>query len=164
MLIWSWLLYMFSIDRTSLRNFNKYLLPILTLVTSFIGYKSNTFIDSDTWYFDLVKSPLNPPSYIFGIVWPILYLLMAFVSFISADKIWTLFIPQLILNAAWSWMFFFLHAPLLALINISILIFLNQKILIILRGESSLLFWLYLPYILWLSFAAFLNASIVFLN
>ena len=155
---------MFSIDRKSLRSFNKYLLPILTLATAFIGYKSNTFIDSDTWYFDLVKSPLNPPSYIFGIVWPILFMLMAFVSFKSADKIWTLFIPQLILNAAWSWMFFFLHAPLLALINISILIFLNQKILIILRGESSLLFWLYLPYILWLSFAAFLNASIVFLN
>jgi benzodiazapine receptor len=113
---------------------------------------------------DLVKSPLNPPSYVFGIVWPILYVLMAFVSFRSADKIWTLFIPQLILNAAWSWMFFFMHAPLLALINISILIFLNQKILVILSNESKLLFWLYLPYVLWLSFAAFLNASIVFLN
>jgi tryptophan-rich sensory protein len=113
---------------------------------------------------DLVKSPLNPPSFVFGIVWPILYALMAFVSFKSADKIWKLFVPQLILNAAWSWMFFFMHAPLLALINISILIFLNQKILVILKIESKLLFWLYVPYVLWLSFAAFLNASIVFLN
>jgi len=52
----------------------------------------------------------------------------------------------------------------LALINISILIFLNQKILVILSNESRLLFWLYLPYVLWLTFAAFLNASIVFLN
>ena len=142
----------------------KYFLPLLVIACSVIGSLANIFISSDSWYVDLVKSPLNPPSYIFGIVWPILYALMAFVSFKSADKIWKLFIPQLILNAAWSWMFFFMHAPLLALINITILIFLNQKILVILKIESKLLFWLYLPYVLWLSFAAFLNASIVFLN
>ena len=142
----------------------KYFLPLLVIACSVIGSLANIFISSDTWYVDLVKSPLNPPSYLFGIVWPILYALMAFVSFKSADKIWKLFIPQLILNAAWSWMFFFMHAPLLALINITILIFLNQKILVILKIESKLLFWLYLPYVLWLSFAAFLNASIVFLN
>jgi|TARA_B110000495_G_C22572952_1_gene344796 benzodiazapine receptor len=142
----------------------KYFLPLLVIACSVIGSLANIFINSDTWYVELVKSPLNPPSYVFGIVWPILYVLMAFVSFRSADKIWKLFIPQLIINAAWSWMFFFMHAPLLALINISILIFLNQKILVILKNESKLLFWLYLPYVLWLSFAAFLNASIVFLN
>ena len=142
----------------------KYFLPLLVIACSAIGSLANIFINSDTWYVDLVKSPLNPPSFVFGIVWPILYALMAFVSFKSADKIWKLFIPQLILNAAWSWIFFYMHAPLLALINISILIFLNQKILVILKIESKLLFWLYLPYVLWLSFAAFLNASIVFLN
>ena len=142
----------------------KYFLPLLVIACSVIGSLANIFINSDTWYVELVKSPLNPPSYVFGIVWPILYVLMAFVSFRSADKIWKLFIPQLIINAAWSWMFFFMHAPLLALVNISILIFLNQKILVILKNESRLLFWLYLPYVLWLSFAAFLNASIVFLN
>ena len=142
----------------------KYFLPLLVIACSVIGSLANVFISSDSWYVDLVKSPLNPPSFVFGIVWPILYALMAFVSFKSADKIWKLFIPQLILNAAWSWMFFFMHAPLLAFINISILIFLNQKILVILKIESKLLFWLYVPYVLWLSFAAFLNASIVFLN
>ena len=142
----------------------RYFLPLLVIACSVIGSLANIFINSDTWYVDLVKSPLNPPSFVFGIVWPILYALMAFISFKSADKIWKLFIPQLILNAAWSWMFFFMHAPLLALINITILIFLNQKILVILKIESKLLFWLYLPYVLWLSFAAFLNASIVFLN
>jgi tryptophan-rich sensory protein len=142
----------------------KYFLPLLVFACSVIGSLANIFISSDSWYVDLVKSPLNPPSFVFGIVWPILYALMAFVSFKSADKIWKLFIPQLILNAAWSWMFFFMHAPLLAFINISILIFLNQKILVILKIESKLLFWLYVPYVLWLSFAAFLNASIVFLN
>ena len=142
----------------------KYFLPLLVIACSVIGSLANIFINSDTWYVDLVKSPLNPPSFVFGIVWPILYALMAFVVFKSAERIWKLFIPQLILNAAWSWIFFYMHAPLLALINISILILLNQKILVILINESRLLFWLYLPYVLWLTFAAFLNASIVFLN
>tara|TARA_B100000575_G_C22829684_1_gene487224 strand:+ start:188 stop:523 length:336 start_codon:yes stop_codon:yes gene_type:complete len=111
-----------------------------------------------------VKSPLNPPSFVFGIVWPILYVIMAFVSFKMADKIAGLFIAQLVANAAWSWIFFYFHAPVIALLDISLLIFLNQKILIKLKEESLILFYLYLPYIVWLSFAAFLNASIVFLN
>ena len=142
----------------------KYILPLLVILTSVIGSLANIYINSDDWYSGLIKSPLNPPSYIFGIVWPILYAIMAFVSFKIAEKISTLFIMQLIFNAAWSWLFFYFHAPVIALLDISILILLNQKILIILRDESKLLFYLYLPYLIWLSFAAFLNASIIFLN
>ena len=142
----------------------KYILPLLVILTSIIGSLANIYINADDWYLSLVKSPLNPPSYVFGIVWPILYAIMAFVSFKTAKKISTLFILQLLANAAWSWIFFYFHAPLIALIDISVLIYLNQKIISILRGESLLLFYLYLPYLVWLSFAAFLNASIVFLN
>jgi tryptophan-rich sensory protein len=142
----------------------KYILPLLVILTSVIGSLANIYINSDDWYSGLIKSSLNPPSYIFGIVWPILYAIMAFVSFKIAEKISTLFIMQLIFNAAWSWLFFYFHAPVIALLDISILILLNQKILIILREESKLLFYLYLPYLIWLLFAAFLNASIIFLN
>ena len=142
----------------------KYILPLLVILTSVIGSLANFYINSDDWYLNLVKSPLNPPSFVFGIVWPILYVIMAFVSFKMADKIAGLFIAQLIANAAWSWMFFYFHAPVIALLDISLLIFLNQKILKILKVESVILFYLYLPYLIWLSFAAFLNASIIFLN
>ena len=142
----------------------KYILPLLVILTSIIGSLANIYINADDWYLSLVKSPLNPPSYVFGIVWPILYAIMAYVSFKAAKNISTLFILQLLANAAWSWIFFYFHAPLIALIDISVLIYLNQKIISILRGESLLLFYLYLPYLVWLSFAAFLNASIVFLN
>ena len=142
----------------------KYILPLLVILTSVIGSLANVYINSDDWYASLVKSPLNPPSFVFGIVWPILYAIMAFVSFKMADKISNLFIAQLIANAAWSWMFFYFHAPVIALVNIIVLIYLNQKILKILKGDSTVLFYLYLPYLIWLSFAAFLNASIVFLN
>jgi len=142
----------------------KYILPLLVILTSVIGSLANVYINSDDWYANLVKSPLNPPSFVFGIVWPILYAIMALVSFKMANKISNLFIAQLIANAAWSWMFFYFHAPVMALVDISVLIYLNLKILKILKGESTVLFYLYLPYLIWLSFAAFLNASIVFLN
>ena len=142
----------------------KYILPFLVVLTSAIGSLANVYINSDTWYEELIKSPLNPPSYVFGIVWPILYAIMAFVSFKMAEKISTLFILQLLANAAWSWVFFYFHAPLIALVDISLLIYLNLKIISVIKVESSILFYMYLPYLIWLSFAAFLNASIVLLN
>ena len=142
----------------------KYILPLLVILTSIIGSLANLNINSDGWYEELIKSPLNPPSYVFGIVWPILYVIMAFVSFRVADKIALIFIIQLIFNSALSWLFFYFHFPVVALIDIAILIYLNQKILLIINKESRILFYLYLPYLIWLFFAAFLNASIVWLN
>ena len=142
----------------------KYILPLLVILTSVIGSLANVYINSDTWYEELIKSPLNPPSYVFGIVWPILYAIMAFVSFKMAEKISTLFILQLLVNAAWSWIFFYFHAPLIALVDIGVLIYLNLKIISVVKIESPILFYTYLPYLIWLSFAAFLNASIIFLN
>ena len=142
----------------------KYILPLLVVLASIIGSVANIYINSDNWYEELIKSPLNPPSYIFGIIWPILYIIMGVVSFKIADKIAILFIMQLILNATWSWLFFYFHAPIIALIDIGILIYLNQKILMIIKDESLALFYLYLPYLVWLAFAAFLNASIIWLN
>ena len=142
----------------------KYLLPILVILTSVIGSLANVYINSDDWYNSLIKSSLNPPSFVFGIVWPILYVLMAIIAYKLAHKIAPIFIMQLVLNAAWSWIFFYFHAPFIALLDIGLLIYLNQRILMIIKKESSALYLLYLLYVLWLSFAAFLNASIVFLN
>ena len=133
-------------------------------MTSIIGSIANINITSDSWYDELIKSSLNPPGFVFGIVWPILYLLMAIVSFQASEKIWKLFILQLILNAAWSWIFFYFQAPIIALLDIVFLIVINLKILSQLRSLSTLLFSLYLPYLLWLFFAAFLNISIIYLN
>ncbi len=142
----------------------KYILPILVILTSVIGALANIYINSDDWYSSLIKSSLNPPSFVFGIVWPILYVLMGIIAYKLAHKIAPIFIMQLVLNAAWSWIFFYFHAPFIALLDIGLLIYLNQRILMIIKKESGALYFLYLPYILWLLFAAFLNASIVFLN
>jgi len=142
----------------------KFILPLLVILTAVIGSIANININADGWYEELVKSPLNPPGYVFGIVWPILYLLMGIVSFFAAEKIWKLFIIQLALNAAWSWIFFYYQLPIIALLDIALLMLVNAMILSNLKSFSRALFLLYLPYMLWLCFAAFLNVSIIYLN
>ena len=137
----------------------KFILPILVLVTFAAGSLSSTQIDS--WYFSLNKAPLNPPGYVFGIVWPILYLLMAIVGYINSNQIFKPFVIQLFLNGVWSWLFFAWHLPLVALINILLLISVNVYIFRKLDTGSKLM---HLPYLVWLSFATYLNAGIVFLN
>lgn len=142
----------------------KLILPLLVILTAVIGSIANININADGWYEELVKSPLNPPGYVFGIVWPILYLLMGIVAFLAAERIWKLFIIQLILNAAWSWIFFYYQLPIIALLDIALLMLVNAMILSNLKSFSRALFLLYLPYMLWLCFAAFLNVSIIYLN
>ena len=139
-------------------------LPLLTFLIAWLGALSNISTDR-AWYDSLNKSSLNPPDYLFGIVWPILYTLMAVVSFLHAKLIYKWYIPQLVLNGAWTWIFFVYQQPDIAFINIVVLIGLNLVILMKLKGQGSWLsFALYLPYLLWICFAAFLNISIAILN
>lgn len=142
------------------------------LLTGFLG----SFVTMDsvsTWYADLSKPSFNPPDWAFGVVWPILYVMMG----ISAFLIWSksvgsrqvkaalgLFVFQLVLNGLWTPIFFGLHMMALALAEI---ILLWVAILV-----TILAFWrisktaacLLIPYILWVSFAVALNATIWFLN
>ena len=142
----------------------KYILPILVVLTSVIGSLANTYIGSDDWYTELIKSPLNPPSYVFGIVWPILYLFMSIAAYRVYDSISKIFFIQLFFNTIWSWLFFAFQLPLIALFDIWILIFLNIKILFLLNKEDKLSTFLYLPYLIWLIFASYLNLYIVINN
>ena len=139
-------------------------LPLLTFLIAWLGALSNISTDR-TWYDSLNKASLNPPDYLFGIVWPILYTLMAVVSFLHAKLIYKWYIPQLALNGACTWIFFVCQQPDIAFINIVVLIGLNLVILMKLKGKGAWLsFALYLPYLLWICFAAFLNISIAILN
>tara|TARA_A100000164_G_scaffold140092_1_gene124487 strand:+ start:69 stop:509 length:441 start_codon:yes stop_codon:yes gene_type:complete len=126
------------------------------------GFASSQSLD--IWYVSLVKSDLNPPGYIFGIIWPILYLMMAISAFRTFYFVKKSFFIQLFFNAIWSWLFFVFQMPLLALINIWLLILLNVRIAFVMFKEDKLSAYLYLPYVLWLIFASYLNLYIVFNN
>ena len=136
----------------------------LVLLTLIVGSLASTNTGTDTWYLGLVKSNLNPPGYVFGIVWPILYLLMGITIWRTYNVIKNLFYVQLFLNAIWSWLFFSFHLPLIALLDIWLLIFINLKILLLILKEDKLAAFLFAPYIMWLFFASYLNLYIVINN
>jgi|TARA_Y200000002_G_scaffold264542_1_gene219716 tryptophan-rich sensory protein len=136
----------------------------LVLLTLIVGSLASTNTGTDTWYLGLVKSNLNPPGYVFGIVWPILYLLMGITIWRTYSVIKNLFYVQLFLNAIWSWLFFSFHLPLIALLDIWLLIFINLKILLLISKEDKLAAFLFAPYIMWLFFASYLNLYIVINN
>ena len=100
----------------------------------------------------------------FGIVWPILYLLMGITAWRTFEIIKNLFYIQLFLNAIWSWLFFSFHLPLISLIDIWLLIYINIKIVLKVLKMDKLAALLYTPYILWLLFASYLNLFIVINN
>jgi len=136
------------------------LIPLTLIVGSFASANTGT----DLWYQGLIKSDLNPPGYVFGIVWPILYLLMGITAWRTFEIIKNLFYIQLFLNAIWSWLFFSFHLPLISLIDIWLLIYINIKIVLKVLKMDKLAALLYTPYILWLLFASYLNLFIVMNN
>ena len=139
-------------------------LVIAVILAAMIGNLASTQASSDLWYLSLNKSELNPPSYVFVIVWPILYVLMMISAYLAHKKIYGIFIIQLVFNAAWSWLFFRFQMPLISLIDIYLLIALNLYITKLMYKENRLAFILFIPYVLWISFASYLNLFIVINN
>ena len=139
-------------------------LVIAVNLAAMIGSLASTQASSDLWYLSLNKSELNPPSYVFGIVWPILYVLMMISAYLAYKKIYGIFLIQLVFNAAWSWLFFRFQMPLISLIDIYLLVALNLYITALMYRENKLAFILFIPYVLWISFASYLNLFIVINN
>lgn len=126
-----------------------------------------------TWYQELKTSALTPPASIFGPVWIGLYALMGISFFIIWQKgsggrkvggQLFLFFIQLILNVLWSFLFFSLKRPDLALVEIGVLIVFVLMTIFAFDRVSKTAGFLLLPYLFWLGFAAFLNYSILHLN
>jgi tryptophan-rich sensory protein len=132
-----------------------------------------TFANVRTWYPLLHKPSWNPPSWIFGPVWTVLYVLMAVAiwrawrassSDAMRSRLVIGYFGQLALNAGWSIIFFGLKQPAWAFIDIIALWALLVALQIDIRRTDRLAGWLWLPYLLWGSYAAALNLAIVWLN
>jgi tryptophan-rich sensory protein len=123
-----------------------------------------------TWYAGLNKPVFNPPNWIFGPVWTILYILMGISLFLlwqkrkDAKQAIILFLIQLSLNLLWSFMFFGWHWIGLAFVEILFLWLFILLTMIKAYPVSKTASFLLLPYILWVSFASFLNLNIWLLN
>lgn len=128
------------------------------------------------WYATLVKPALTPPSGVFGPVWTVLYACMAVV----AVRLWNAkskkgmrrkathalvaFGVQLALNLAWSPVFFGAHMPGAALGIIACMWVAIVTTMVLAARVDRVSVWLLAPYLVWVSFASYLNAAIVVLN
>jgi len=126
-----------------------------------------------TWYAGLIKPALNPPSWIFAPVWTTLFALMGIAAFLVWKKglerkdvkiALIIFAVQLILNTLWSIIFFGFNNPGAAFIEIIFLWLAILATIISFKKISKPTVWLLLPYILWVSFAGYLNFSLWRLN
>lgn len=126
----------------------------------------------NTWYNTLIKPSFNPPNYLFGPVWTILYILMGISLYMvvrttKSDLRTTallIFGLQLALNFSWSFIFFYFQSPAIALIVISVLWIAILMMMIYMHKLSPVASYLQIPYLLWVSFATVLNAAIWYLN
>lgn len=154
-----------------MRNWLKLLISIiLPQIAGALGALV-TISSVGSWYQTIEKPSFNPPSWVFGPAWTLLYIMMG----VSLYLIWKsdhpfkkkalwLFGIQLFLNTIWSPAFFGLESPILGLI---VIIPLWVMILVCIRAFFPIDKWasyLLIPYLLWVSFATVLTASIWYLN
>lgn len=142
----------------------RFLIFPLVFLALVLGGLASSNTSTDVWYQSLNKSDLNPPGFVFGIVWPILYILMSISAYRTFSETGRIFFIQLVFNTAWSWMFFAFHMPFLALLNIWMLIYWNTSLAFKMIKIDKLSAILYSPYVIWLIFASYLNLFIVINN
>ncbi len=169
---------------------NTFKLIIAIVVSELAGIIGSFFTTPSIagWYAGIVKPSLNPPAWVFGPVWTTLFALMGISLFliwkqhshilpsttlrtgqnVRMLRIWKIgmvaFFIQLFLNVIWSIIFFGFHSPGWALVDIVLLWLAIVWTMVVFYKISRLATYLLVPYILWVSFAAYLNYAIWLLN
>ncbi len=124
-------------------------------------------------YAELTKPPLSPPAWLFPIVWTVLYVLMGIASYLvltsqapkeAINRALKVYLAQLFLNFVWPLLFFNLSAYLFAFVWLVLLWLMIVGMLILFDRISKPASYLITPYLLWVTFAAYLNLSVYALN
>ncbi len=145
---------------------------IVCLIIGFLPSISAAFSSPDTWYRGLRKSAYTPPDYVFPIVWPILYAMIGLSLYFylarslksPARSAIVIFSLHLILNFSWSLLFFRLHLPRAAFLDIILMLLSLAWIMVAFYDHSRWSAYLLVPYGMWLLLATFLNFEVVRLN
>jgi len=151
---------------------NIYILILCFLFVYLAAFVGSIFtsvnVDSE-WYYS-IQPAITPPSWVFPIVWNILFFLVGLSLFFAwtksnkkqKTKVAILFSVNLLLNVLWSFSFFFLQNPTLAFIDLIILGLSIIAIILFVKKIEKKSAWLLVPYLLWISFAGILNYLIAF--
>jgi tryptophan-rich sensory protein len=149
-------------------NWTKVLLWIVSL--EFIGFLLGQVTQNniDSWYNAINKSHLTPPSIVFSIVWPIMYVILAFIGYFLWSKRQDdelkmslyVYAVQLVMNWTWTLIFFQLHLIGLSFFWLLVLCLLTLALIYNLKSRYSYISFMLTPYFLWLLFALYLNGFI----
>lgn len=139
-----------------------------------LGALAGTLFAPNGWYAELLKPTWNPPSWLFSPVWTLLYMIMAVALWLVRrepdveehlrQRAIALFAIQFLLNMAWTPLFFGLHNPGLAFVEICLLWIALLSTMLTFGRVRALAGYLLLPYLLWVSFALILNGTIWLMN
>lgn len=152
-----------------MKKITLYLLPILLCLL--IGFLGSRFQSSalTEWYPLLNKSALTPPNLAFPIAWGILYICMG----VSLGRllvqgkgkgIISVWVTQLIFNFLWSIFFFYFRNPLIGFVDIVVLDLLVIAYIFLAARRDRAAAWLFVPYLLWLLLATYLNGYVLMNN
>lgn len=148
-------------------------LIISLIIPQIAGFIGSLFTVSEItgWYAGLEKPSFNPPSWVFAPVWTVLYILMGIAFYFLwvhkdtiSKKLQVLFIVQLCLNVLWSALFFYVHIPWIAYLDLILMCIMIAALVFDTRKIDQKISWLLTPYLLWSIFASFLNFAIIILN
>ena len=147
-------------------------IAISAVIIVSMGGQLATYPNLAPWYAGLVKPSFNPPNWVFAPAWTVLYLLVAFAAWrvlrlppsLARRSALLLFAIQLALNAAWSWMFFAAHSPLLGLVNIIPQWLVIVATIVAFRRLDHVAACCLVPLAGWVAYACILNAALWWLN
>lgn len=166
--LWLVLCKSYAENIVEMRKFLAYFIPV---VVAFAIGALGSYIQGaalEEWYPFLVKSPATPPALVFPIAWGVLYLLMGLsvgTMLVRGDvSVLRLWLFQLLLNFLWSVCFFALQSPLLGLLTILALDVSVFAYIVYAASRRPVAMWLFIPYMLWLIFATYLNGFIYINN
>ena len=155
-----------------MKNTVKFLLCItIPLIIGAVGGIA-TSTSIGTWYVSLAKPVFNPPNYLFGPVWTVLYILMGISLYMiiqspkteQRKKAIIIFCTQLFLNFWWSFLFFKFHVLGIAFIEILCIWISILAMIVVFQKINKPAAYLQIPYLLWVSFASVLNGTIWWIN
>jgi tryptophan-rich sensory protein len=160
-----------SQSRMSLVRLALFVIPTIM----FLGFLSGTMSGStadNAWYQTLLKPDIQPPGWVFGVVWPTLYLMMglALAMVLNApgardrNVAIALFLSQFVINLTWSPIFFGAHQVTVAFFIILVMLGVAIATTFVFARVRKAAAWLMVPYLVWISFAAILNFQIDKLN
>lgn len=145
------------------------------LLCQLVGIGGSFFTSQglEPWYAGLQKPAFNPPNWVFGPVWTVLYAMMGVSAYLvfrkngripGVVKAIQLFLVHLVFNFTFSFSFFYMESTLLGLINIIVVWIFILLIMIRFHRISRVAAWLLVPYLLWVSYASVVSGALWWLN